>query len=46
MFVRTYINEKTKMQKIHIKRKIQINAILIKIKNKLNITIIIFDYLK
>ena len=46
MFVRTYIDEKTKMQKIHINRKIQINEILTKIKNKLNITIIIFDCLK
>ena len=46
MFVRTYIDEKTKMQKIHIKRKTQINTILIKLKNKTNITIIIFNCLK
>ena len=46
MFVRTYIDEKTKMQKIHIERKIQINAILMKIKDKSKITTIISDCLK
>ena len=46
MFVRTYIDEKTKMQKIHIERKIQIDAILMKIKDKSNITTTIFDCLK
>ena len=46
MFVRTYIDEKTKMQKIHIERKTQIDAILMKIKDKSNITTTIFDCLK
>ena len=46
MFVRTYIDEKTKMQKIHIERRTQIDAILMKIKDKSNITITIFDCLK
>ena len=46
MFVRAYIDEKTIMQKIHIERRAQIDSILMKIEEKSNITIIIFECLK
>ena len=45
MFVQTYIDEKTIMQKIHIERKIQIDEILHEIEKKSNITINISNVL-
>ena len=46
MFVRAFHDEKTNLNEIHIERRTQIDSILLKIKEKFDIKIIIFEILK